>query len=256
MKFVEFTGPRGTLRGALHLPDGDGPVPGVVMLHGFGAQRMEWNCLFVAMARKLEAAGIAALRFDFHGSGESDGDFIEMTLSGERADALAALDWFKAQRGINGDRVGLMGMSMGGLLTALTLGSRSDVLAAALWAPAGRMIERWNDRLDDAQQRSLRERGWVDLEGRRLSRDFLDDLAKHKPYDEVIRYAGPVLVIHGTEDQTVPLSEGQGYVRALETRGGAVTEHLWVEGADHPWPQWKHRQLIFDRTVDWFRRHL
>jgi len=257
MQFVEFDGPRGTLRGALHVPATKGPHPGIVMLHGFGAVRMEKNFEFVALSRALEAAGVASLRFDFHGSGESDGDFIDMTVSGERADAAAALDWFRALPETDPDRVGLMGMSLGGLVAACMLGSRPDVKAGCLWAAAANTAARLAEMMSDEDRRSLAERGWADKEGRRLSRTFFDDLPNHHPYDEIARYGGPVMVIHGTADETVPLSDGQGYVRVLEARGAdAVTEHLFIEGGDHPWANVEHRETLYRTTVEWFARHL
>jgi len=257
MRLVEFDGPRGTLRGALHLPEAKGPRPGVVMLHGFGAVRMEKNFEFVALSRALEAAGVASLRFDFYGSGESDGDFIEMTVSGERADAAAALDWFRALPEADPGRVGLMGMSLGGLVTACVLGSRPDVKAACLWAAAADTAARLGEMMDEKDRRLLAEHGWVDMEGRRLGRAFFDDLPNHRPYEEIAGYGGPVMVIHGTADETVPLGDARGYVAALEGRGDdTVTEHVFIPGGDHPWANVEHRETLYRTTVDWFARHL
>jgi len=257
MTFVEFDGPRGALRGAFHVPQGSGPHPAVVMLHGFGAMRMECNFEFVALSRALEAAGVASLRFDFHGSGESDGDFIDMTIASERADAAAAIDWVKAQPAIDPQRVGLIGMSLGGLVAACTLGARPDVRAGCLWAAAADTAARLREMMSDDDRRSLAERGWVDKEGRRLGKGFFDDLPAHRPYDEIALYGGPVMVIHGTADETVPLGDGRGYVAALEARGdGAVTDHLFIEGGNHPWANVEHRETLYRTTVDWFARNL
>ena len=57
--------------------------PGVVLFHGFTGDRMESHWLFVKCSRALARAGIASLRFDFYGSGESEGEFSEVTLQGE-----------------------------------------------------------------------------------------------------------------------------------------------------------------------------
>src|SRR2546426_5960176 len=51
--------------------------PGVVLFHGFTGDRMESHWLFVKCSRALALAGIASLRFDFYGSGESEGEFSE-----------------------------------------------------------------------------------------------------------------------------------------------------------------------------------
>lgn len=255
-RFVEFAGPRGTLRGMMHLPAGPGPHPGLVILHGFTGDRMESAFLFVGLSRALEAAGIASLRFDFWGSGESDGEFIDMTVATERADALAGLDFFRAQPEIDPRRTGLMGLSMGGLITACTLGSRSDVKAAALWSAAAQSPRRWEDRVDANGREHLARHGWVPFSGLQLSRKFLDDVATHDPYGEIARYQGPVLVIHGTADLTVPLQEAEGYVQALAARPSGRSEHLYVDQAGHVFANWYHRQTVYEKTVAWFQNAL
>ena len=257
MRLVEFRGPAGVLRGCLHLPEGaKGRVPGVVLCHGLTGQRMESSFLFVGMSRRLESAGIASLRFDFYGSGESDGEFHQMTVTGERADAEAALDWFKARRQIDASRVGLLGLSMGGYVAACLLGVRSDVKAAVLWSAAGNTRERWIARFSEAQRLRLERQGWLDLSGLRLSRAFFDDLENNRPYELIARYGGPVLVVHGTKDETVPLQEAQEYVRALKSRPSGATEALFIEDAGHVFANYDHRQRLYETTAAWFAKRL
>src|SRR5690242_9112874 len=105
---VEFqtTGAK-TLRGVLHQPaEGvPGPAPAVVFFHGFTGNRMESHWMFVRCSRALAEAGVASLRFDFYGSGESDGEFRQMTLTGEIADGRAAVAFLRKQNGIDPQRV-------------------------------------------------------------------------------------------------------------------------------------------------------
>src|SRR5579864_8279648 len=118
---VEFPSRTGKmLRGVLHRPsDAAGrSLPAVVMFHGFTGNRMEAHWIFVKCARNLAQAGIASLRFDFCGSGESDGEFSEVTLRGEIADGRMAVEFLRRQRGIDAQRVGLLGLSLGGTVAA------------------------------------------------------------------------------------------------------------------------------------------
>ncbi|MBN2582837.1 MAG: alpha/beta fold hydrolase [Planctomycetes bacterium] len=257
VRMVEFRGSLGTVRATLHLPDGKGPHSGVVIMHGFTGQRLEPGFLFRETSRALEAAGIASLRFDFGGSGESDGDFADMTASTERADALAALDFMRSCDGIDPARVGLLGLSFGGFMTACTAGARPDqVKAVALWSAAGFTMQckGWN--LTPEQKQSLKDRGWLDLAGLRLSQAWLDDITRHDPFDEIAKYGGPVLLIHGTRDGSVPLQEAMHWVRTLKKRAGAATEHLFIEGADHVFMNCDHHQVVIPRTVRWFKELL
>ncbi|WP_027480467.1 alpha/beta hydrolase, partial [Deinococcus pimensis] len=108
--------------GVLHLPDTPAPAAGhplVVMLHGYTGHKSETHRLFTLTARHLARLGVGALRFDFRGSGDSDGDFSAMTVSREVEDALAGVEYARARPGVDPARVMLMGFSMGGMVAAL-----------------------------------------------------------------------------------------------------------------------------------------
>src|SRR5579863_2729220 len=94
---VEFQNRPGKwLRGMIHRPSSLArrrAAPGVIFFHGFTGDRMESHWLFVKCSRALAQAGIASLRFDFYGSGESEGEFREVTLRGEISDARAAIEY-------------------------------------------------------------------------------------------------------------------------------------------------------------------
>src|SRR5437867_8314985 len=113
--FVQFPNrSKKWLRGVIHRPErarARRGGPGVVFFHGFTGDRMESHWMFVKCSRALARAGIASLRFDFYGSGESDGEFPEITLRGEISDALAAVEFFRRQEGIDSRRIGLVGLS-------------------------------------------------------------------------------------------------------------------------------------------------
>ena len=72
-------------------------APALLICHGFTGDKVENHFIFVKMARRLADAGFFAMRFDFRGSGESEGDFSDMTVPAEIDDARVAL----AHRGIN-----------------------------------------------------------------------------------------------------------------------------------------------------------
>ncbi|MBD3293779.1 MAG: alpha/beta hydrolase, partial [Armatimonadia bacterium] len=77
-QFREFEVDGHRIAASIHIPDTT-PAPGVVMCHGFTGQRMEAHFLFVKAGRAMCEAGLNVLRFDFRGSGESDGRFRDMT---------------------------------------------------------------------------------------------------------------------------------------------------------------------------------
>jgi alpha/beta superfamily hydrolase len=105
------------LEGALHLPDSDGPAPGVVVCHPhplYGGD-MHSNVV-IAACEALAAGGYVALRFNFRGVGESEGQFDQG--KGETDDARAALAHLASLPEVDTGRIGLAGYSFGAIVSA------------------------------------------------------------------------------------------------------------------------------------------
>lgn len=245
---VRFQNEGQWLYGMLHLPEGAGQAPGIIMVHGFTGQRIEAHRLFVRAARAMAAAGIAVLRFDCRGSGESEGEFVDMTISGEIADARTALDWLAARPEVDAGRLGVLGLSLGGCVAACLAGSDPRVKALALWAPAAYMPIAGNAALgspDAAEQ--MASQGWVDLGGNRLGRAFVLDLPNIQPLAAARRYRGPALVVYGTCDQSLAPDHPRAYLEALP----GPTEYVAIEGADHVFSSYAWETQAIEATVRW-----
>ena len=256
MQFIEFDSGANTLRGMLHLPAGQRPFPAVMFCHGFTGHRIESHFLFVTIARRLEAAGVASLRFDFAGSGESDGEFADMTMSGEVADAETALDVLSRHPAVDPERVGVAGLSLGGGVAALLAGRRgADLKAVALLsavAEPGRILSFIRTGKFEAQ---LAERDYIDWDGLMIRRPFLQDLEGLHPAKVLGGYDGPVLIVHGAEDVTCPPSEARAF---HEARAGssASTELQILDGADHTYNNLAHTERVCELLVDFFAERL
>lgn len=118
----------GSLEACLELPQFSGPHPGVVICHPhplYGGD-ME-NGVVVALSRAITARGMAALRFNFRGVGESLGTFAEGV--GEVEDALRAVLFLSGRDEVDPDRIGIAGYSFGGMV-AMGSGDRSSLVKA------------------------------------------------------------------------------------------------------------------------------
>ena len=259
--------------GMLHLPaDTSTPRPCVLMMHGFTGTSIEPHRVFVLMARAFNDAGIAALRFDFRGSGQSEGMFSEMTLTRELEDALAAVAVLEGRSDvIDRARLGVLGLSMGGLMAALTAGTVA-VKSLALWAPASPAVmlgwfsgERRNPAsIADAFAASFAGEqfppgmgfdapsGHMDFGGNPVSEEFFIDALNHDSLKAVKNHAGPALIVHGTADPTVPFAVGQQYAAALE---GRATLHA-IDGAGHTFETIAHHNEALRVTLEFFQRSL
>lgn len=250
---VEFRNrPGKRLRGMIHLPrrarrrQG---VPGVVFFHGFTGDRMESHWIFVKCARRLELGGIASLRFDFYGSGESEGEFRQATLQGEIADAKAAVAFFRKQKGIDPERMGLCGLSLGGAIAA-TLAKRSRARALVLWAALAHPGEL--RRLAERTTRPL-PGGGREYGGHEVSPRFLKNAGEVRPLEALGRFRGPTLIIHPEKDEYLPLHHPRDLFCAS---GAEIKEKIIIPGADHTFTSLAWEREVIAQTAGWFSRHL
>lgn len=133
---IHFDNEGQRLYGMMHLPERPGLHPGVILLHGFTGNSKESHFMFVKAARDFARNGLVALRFDFRGSGDSEGAFVDMTAPDEISDAVAALDFLSVQSEVDEERMGLLGLSLGGCVAACTAGVDARVKSLVLWSAA------------------------------------------------------------------------------------------------------------------------
>jgi pimeloyl-ACP methyl ester carboxylesterase len=121
-----------TLAGTLTLPPSNGPFPAVVLISVSGANDRDESLMPVApmqpfrlLADVLTRQGLAVLRYDDRGTGESTGVFEDASRADLMSDAVAAFAYLRAREDIS--HVGLLGHSEGGLIAAMIAAERSDV---------------------------------------------------------------------------------------------------------------------------------
>jgi len=240
--------------GTLHLPDGPGPHPGVIFCHGFTGNKGETHFLFVKASRELEAHGIASLRFDFRGSGESDGEFCDMTALTEISDARRAFHVLAEQPEVDAARLGVVGLSLGGMVAACVAGREPGVKSTVLWAAVADMG--LMSKLFISENHSLLEtQGWVDIGGLKLGAGFFRDTAKVDPVAEIAASKSPVFIIHGEADTAVPVSHAEKYFAALRKPTRKVSK-LILHGSDHTFNRVAWEAEAISATALWLEKTL
>jgi len=138
---VAITSEGQTVVGTLALPThGAPPFPVVLLLHGFANVRDELpvagtdEAMYQRAARRFGAAGVASLRIDFRGSGDSEGAWQDTTFTGQISDTLAALDYLATQPAIDVQRMGVLGFSQGGLVAAEAAARDARICTIVLWS--------------------------------------------------------------------------------------------------------------------------
>lgn len=242
------------IAGTLHLPEGRRRCPGVLLLHGFTGQKAEAKYIFVELSRHLASVGIASLRFDFRGCGESQGAFENMSPLEELSDAIAALNELKSVSRVDSRRVGVVGLSMGGLVATLLAAREPSVRSLVLWSAVSRLKELVATMLPEGAMGTIEKEGRVDIGGLFMGRAFVDSLDQLDPAAELARTQAPVLVIHATADETVPYDHSDDLHAAAAARGvGVRTERLKIEGGNHVFSLASWRSRVIEATTDFLK---
>ncbi|MBN2395868.1 MAG: alpha/beta hydrolase [Candidatus Atribacteria bacterium] len=129
------------LAGTLTLPDRVDPSPCVILISGSGPQDRNETIAghrpFLILADYLTRQGIAVLRFDDRGVGESTGDFSQATSEDFSSDVMAGIEYLKKREEINDQKIGLIGHSEGGIIAPMVAVKSSDVAFVVLLAGTG-----------------------------------------------------------------------------------------------------------------------
>jgi len=130
-----------TLAGTLTLPSGDAPSPVVLLISGSGPQDRNETIYnhrpFLVLADYLTRQGVAVLRVDDRGVGESTGDFSQATSEDFASDVLAGIEYLKTRKEINPEQIGLIGHSEGGIIAPMVAAKSSDIAFIILMAETG-----------------------------------------------------------------------------------------------------------------------
>ena len=236
-------GPEGAIYYKITLPKGFDPskdrCPMVILMHGiFASQSIN--------------AGIASIRFDFDGHGKSDGRMQDMTIEKELADARAVWDYVSRLPYVDG--IGLLGHSQGGVVASMTAGR----LAADGITPDGVVLIAPGSVVKDACQAGKFFNARFDpadppefvrcLVFMKLGREYLLTTQQLDIYGTAAAYQGPVLLLHGSRDGTVPMWCSEKF---LEAYGNHATLQV-VEDENHTIT--RHRKEVVASTVAFFKR--
>lgn len=251
---VEIQSREFTLRGMLHRPEhSTGKVPLVVILHGFEGNKMGPHFIFVKLSRLLEQKGIASVRFDFAGSGESDGEFIQMTLTGELEDAYNILDYAKSLEFVDQQKIAVIGLSMGGAIASMLAGGRAkDIQSLCLWAPAGNMGGLVLQDIIGDQYGNFIAQGYHDDEGFLIGKDFVEEARELDIYIRAAAYNKHVLLLHGDKDEVVPLKASEMYAEIY----GSKAKLNVLQGGNHTFDKKEWEEEVLASTVGFFAEEL
>lgn len=229
---ISIQGSNGKLAATLEKPalKAGEKCPIVIICHGFGGNR-DIGTTYMA-SQQLPDKGIASIRFDFNGHGQSEGRFEDMTVLNEIEDAKCVYQYAASLPWVDSERIAILGASQGGVVASMVAGElgHKKLAAAVLMCPAAvlrddcikgnTMGKRYNP-LDPPER--------VDLgNGKVLGREFIKTAFDLPIYETAERFHGKACIIHGTADRIAPFTYG---IRYHQIWPGS--EYYQLEGHDH-----------------------
>ena len=226
---VAYTSREAEVPAVVTMPDTEDAVPLVVICHGHGGNRDEATG-FPTIAQKLATQGVASIRMDFPGCGESTEPFTANVLTNMKADVLAAVEYATTEYNVDPAKVGIFGYSMGGRISLELLADDAyDFAAVGLLAPAADTEDMKNlfggaENWDKMKAEAATEKGYADYttiygQEQQLSAKWFEDLEATTAEDLLAAAAenndAPVLVIYAEDDVAVAPAVSQAAADAL-----------------------------------------
>jgi pimeloyl-ACP methyl ester carboxylesterase len=241
------------LAGTLVTPGGSSERA-VVLVHGGGVTREEGG-FFTRLAAGLGEAGVASLRFDLRGHGESEGRQEELTLSAVLNDIRVALA--HVREATDAASASLIGQSFGGGICGYYAAKRPDEVARlVLLCPQFNYKQRtidsrpyWTDDfLSDDMARQLTEQGYIQFTpALKHGRAIFNEVFWLQPHTVLGEISAPTLIVHGTKDTFVPIESSR------EALAQFTAEHklVEIEGAQHGFAVHDDPKYLNPQSQEW-----
>ena len=245
-----------TLRGMLHVPGGAGKYPCVIYFHGSTTSKHDGNFLFRDIARELLKANIASLRMDYSGSGDSDGEFSNVTLWSQINDAVSAVNYVLNRKEIDAEKIGVFGMGSGGFISTAISG-KFPIKSIVLLNAVAKYKDYWKKNILP-QSFGLRNRNGkkLDLKGLGVGKEYLKSVndTEGKNLESLRNFNGAMLIVHEDKDNvSVPISEA--YLHA-KTAGSKIKTIIKLKSCDDLQRKNNNRGKIIKLSYKWFKMYL
>lgn len=252
MKTIKLQFPNSSgemLSAKLEMPVDKKPVAFALFAHCFTCSK---NLMAVThISRGLTAKGIAVLRFDFTGLGDSEGDFADTNFSSNVQDLIVAAEYLRVQ--YEAPKI-LVGHSLGGAAVLIAASKLSYIAAVAtVGAPADppHIKHLFGSSLEEIEGSGKAN---VSLGGRpfTIKKQFIDDLEHYEKSQGIKNLGKPLLILHSPQDEIVDISNAEKiYVTAKHPKS-----YVSLDGADHLLTDKEDAIYVGEIIASWAKRYV
>jgi uncharacterized OsmC-like protein/alpha/beta superfamily hydrolase len=238
-----------TLSARLDMPVDEKPIAFGIFAHCFTCTK-NFRAV-VNINRALAMHGIAVLRFDFTGLGESEGDFPETTFSTNVSDLVSASDFLKEN--FEAPKL-LIGHSLGGAAVLQAAAKISSCRAVATLSAPSDLSSMAQLLTSSAEEIRTRGEAEIHLAGRtfRIKRQFVDDLETFRMQETIRNLKKPLLILHSATDQVVGIQNAWEIFQTAEYPKSLIS----LEKADHLLSKREDSLYVGDLLAAWAGRYV
>ncbi len=228
-------------------------VPLVIMCHGTASNKDEAGDGYKMYASRLAEAGIASIRFDFIGTGDSKVDYSKYNFTTALNDVNKVIEYAKELDSVDSENIGILGWSQGGSIAMLAAGENPDVKSVVTWAGAENdcLLALGDYEAAKANGYAIVEFDWRD--SLNFGLQWHEDVRNIDILETLKKSKAPILALNGSNDDVVP-PETTDLI--IETSTNELSKKSIIDGADHTFNIFtgdltKYNELC-DQTTQWF----
>lgn len=219
-----------------------------IICHGFASNK---NALWIPkLCNTLAKKGITALRFDFSGNGQSEGKFENSNCEKEKQDLHAIITKLSKKY----TKITTIGHSMGGTIILMNSSQEPAVKAAIAIAPAIHTNKVEKKLLTIKEKKELHKKGKIRIHIQNqhytLTKQFFTAFEKQKVLKNIKKTKAKLLIIHGSEDHTIPLEESQ-----TAKKQAPQLKLTIIEGGNHTLMKGKSANILIQTITQWLKQN-
>ncbi|GGF55380.1 alpha/beta hydrolase [Alteromonas lipolytica] len=246
----------------INLPESEKNVPAVLLLHGTASHKNEVGNLYARLAAGLANKGIASIRIDFAGTGDSKVSYLKYTLQSAVRDARVALKYLQEHSAIEGQQLGIVGFSQGGLIAQLLIAEQPVFSSFVAWSSvASDGVSAFRPLFDslyaEAKTQGYATQRYAWRAPLDISIDWFEQVRANRSLTNMASYKGALLAIAGSTDEVVP---AENAMRLIEATQAYPAQAVVIKNASHIFNVLDENagedEQLLELTTQWFANTL